>query len=78
MRAELVAVARDRGVEGVREVRDVVVVGDTIHDIAAARTCGITVVAVATGVDSADALAHADAVLASMAELPAWHAARFG
>jgi phosphoglycolate phosphatase len=78
VRSELVAVARARGIEGVDDVRDVVVVGDTIHDIAAARACGVTVVAVATGADPADALAHADAVLASMAELPAWHDARFG
>ena len=76
VRSELVARAIERGREG-RDVREVVVVGDTIHDIAAARACGATVVAVATGSDSADALAHADAVLATMAELPAWHAGRF-
>jgi len=56
----------------------VIVVGDTIHDIAAARACKATVVAVATGADPADKLTHADAVLASMTALPAWHAARFG
>jgi phosphoglycolate phosphatase len=76
VRSELVARAIERGREG-REVREVVVVGDTIHDISAARACGATVVAVATGADSADALAHADAVLQTMAELPAWHAGRF-
>jgi phosphoglycolate phosphatase-like HAD superfamily hydrolase len=76
IRSELVARAMERGKQG-REVREVVVVGDTIHDIAAARACGATVVAVATGADSKEALAHADAVLASMTELPAWHAARF-
>src|SRR6185503_3749361 len=76
VRAELVARAIERGREG-RDVNEVIVVGDTIHDIAAARACGATVVAVATGSDSADALAHADAVLATMAELPAWHAGRF-
>jgi phosphoglycolate phosphatase-like HAD superfamily hydrolase len=58
-------------------VTEVIVVGDTIHDIAAARACNATVVAVATGSDPADKLAHADAVLASLAELPAWHAKRF-
>lgn len=77
VRSELVATAIERGREG-REIREVVVVGDTIHDISAARACGATVVAVATGSDPAEALGHADAVLASMAELPAWHAARFG
>lgn len=77
VRSELVAAAIERGRSG-RDIREVVVVGDTIHDIAAARACGATVVAVATGSDPADALGHADAVLTSMAELPAWHAARFG
>jgi phosphoglycolate phosphatase-like HAD superfamily hydrolase len=77
VRAELVARAIERGREG-REVTEVVVVGDTIHDISAARACNATVVAVATGSDPADKLGHADAVLASMTELPAWHTARFG
>jgi phosphoglycolate phosphatase len=77
VRAELVAIARARGSAGF-VVREVIVVGDTIHDIAAARACNATAVAVATGADPAEALAHADVVLASMAELPAWHAARFG
>jgi phosphoglycolate phosphatase-like HAD superfamily hydrolase len=76
VRAELVARAIERGREG-HDVREVVVVGDTIHDISAARACGATAVAVATGADPARALAHADAVLATMAELPAWHAGRF-
>ena len=77
VRAELVATAIARGRQrgGVREV---VVVGDTIHDISAARACGAVACAVATGADPAEALAHADVVLASMAELPAWHTARFG
>ena len=77
VRAELVAKAIERGRDG-RDVREVVVVGDTIHDIAAARACGATVVAVATGSDKAEALAHADAVFATMAELPGWHERRFG
>lgn len=77
VRAELVAKAVERGRED-REVREVVVVGDTIHDIAAARACGATVCAVATGSDPADALAHADAVFATMHELQAWHVQRFG
>ncbi len=78
LRPELVAKAIERGRQGRGELREVVVVGDTIHDISAARACGATVVAVATGADPADKLAHADAVFASMAELPAWHEKRFG
>lgn len=77
LRAELVARAIERG-RARGDVREVVVVGDTIHDIAAARACNATVCAVATGADPAEALAGADAVFASMAELPAWHARRFG
>jgi phosphoglycolate phosphatase-like HAD superfamily hydrolase len=76
VRAELVARAIERGRER-GQIREVVVVGDTIHDIAAARAAGATVCAVATGADPAEALAGADAVLASMSELPAWHARRF-
>jgi phosphoglycolate phosphatase-like HAD superfamily hydrolase len=77
VRAELVAAAIARGRER-RDVREVVVVGDTIHDISAARACGAIACAVATGSDPADALAHADVVFGSLAELPAWHTARFG
>ena len=82
LRAELVAAAIARGRERAQgnEIREVVVVGDTIHDIAAARACGAVACAVATGSDPAEVLgeAGADAVLAAMTELPAWHAARFG
>lgn len=77
VRSELVARAVERG-RRAGDVREVVVVGDTIHDISAARACGATVCAVATGVDPADKLAHADAVFARLTELPAWHEARFG
>ncbi|HUS33544.1 MAG TPA: HAD-IA family hydrolase [Kofleriaceae bacterium] len=77
LRPELVARAIERGREG-HDVKEVVVVGDTIYDIAAARACGATVCAVATGADPADKLRDADAVFQSMSELPAWHAARFG
>lgn len=77
VRAELVARAIERG-RARGPVREVVVVGDTIHDIAAARACGAMVCAVATGTDPAAALGAADAVFASLAELPAWHARRFG
>jgi phosphoglycolate phosphatase-like HAD superfamily hydrolase len=77
LRPELVAkaIARGREVGGVDEV---VVVGDTIYDIAAARACDAKVVAVATGSDPAEKLGDADAVFASMTELPAWHSARYG
>jgi phosphoglycolate phosphatase-like HAD superfamily hydrolase len=77
VRAELVARAIERGRQA-HDVTEVIVVGDTIHDIAAARACNATVIAVATGADPADKLAHADAVFSSMHELPPWHAARFG
>lgn len=76
LRAELVAAAIERGREH-GDVQEVVVVGDTLHDISAARACGATVCAVTTGSDPAESLAHADAVLASLTELPAWHAERF-
>jgi HAD superfamily hydrolase (TIGR01549 family) len=73
LRPELVATAIRRA----GPCDEVIVVGDTIHDISAARACGATVCAVATGSDPAEALAHADAVFRSLHELPAWHAARF-
>lgn len=76
LRAELVAKAIERG-RARGDVDEVIVVGDTIHDIAAARACEATVIAVATGSDPAEALHAADAVLTSMTELPAWHAARY-
>lgn len=77
VRAELVAKAAERAKQD-RDVREVIVVGDTIHDISAARAVGATVCAVATGSDTAEALSHADVVFRSMTELPPWHAARFG
>lgn len=76
LRPELVAAAVARA-RGTGPVDEVIVVGDTIHDISAARACGATVCAVATGSDPAEALAHADAVFTTLHELPAWHAARF-
>jgi phosphoglycolate phosphatase len=74
IRAELVA----KAIERAGRADEVIVVGDTIHDISAARACNATVVAVATGADPADALAHADAVFPDLRDLPAWHATRFG
>jgi len=75
VRAELVARAIERARES-GDVTEVIVVGDTIHDIEAARACGATVCAVATGSDAAEDLAHADVVFRSLAELPAWHDGR--
>ena len=75
-RAELVARAIERGRRD-DEVCEVVVVGDTVHDIAAARACGAVACAVTTGADGADGLDAADVVWASLRELPAWHATRF-
>jgi len=77
LRAELVARAIARGRQHA-DLREVIVVGDTIHDISAARACGAVACAVATGSDPPEALAHADVVFLSMTELPAWHTARFG
>lgn len=77
LRAELVATAIARGRER-RRIDQVIVVGDTVHDIAAARACDATVCAVATGSNTAEELVHADAVFGSLTELPAWHTARFG
>jgi phosphoglycolate phosphatase len=68
LRAELVGKAIERA--GPHD--EVIVIGDTIHDISAARANGATVVAVATGADTAEALGRADVVLATLRELPAW------
>jgi len=76
IRAHVVACAIERG-RACGATGEVIVVGDTIHDISAARACRATVCAVATGADPAAALADADVVFSSLAELPAWHAQRF-
>jgi phosphoglycolate phosphatase-like HAD superfamily hydrolase len=54
--------------------RQVLVIGDTPRDLAAAHACGAVAVAVASGAASADALraASADVVFETLAELPAW------
>jgi phosphoglycolate phosphatase len=58
--------------------REIVVVGDTPWDVRAARACGVQVLAVATGaIERAELEAAApDAVMDTLAELPAWHRAR--
>jgi phosphoglycolate phosphatase len=76
VRAELVAAAIARG-RARGDIAEVVVIGDTIHDISAARACGAIACAVTTGSDPAEALAHADVVFGSLREVPAWHATRF-
>lgn len=47
------------------------VIGDTIHDIEAARSAGCRVLAVATGPHDAEALAGADVVVADLADTDA-------
>jgi phosphoglycolate phosphatase len=72
-RAELPAIARRRAAANGRPYprARTVVVGDTPNDIACARADGLWCVAVATGPYGADELGAADAVVASLAELPA-------
>jgi phosphoglycolate phosphatase len=55
------------------QTREVAVVGDTVHDLAAARAAGAIAIAVPSGPIPRDILApHADAVIDSVAALPAW------
>lgn len=76
-RAELVARAIERAPSQLPLDR-IVVVGDTVRDIAAARACGVQVIAVATGSTSREVLAAAepDEVFDTLAPLPAWHLGR--
>lgn len=61
LRADLVKLARERA-SGRYPDDQVVVIGDTPRDIAAARADGVRVIAVTTGAHDAGALAGADAV----------------
>lgn len=72
LRAELVATSRRRAGHRYGEFTEVVVIGDTRHDIAAALACGVTAIGVASGKESADALraAGAHAVLDSLEDVP--------
>jgi phosphoglycolate phosphatase-like HAD superfamily hydrolase len=62
LRADLVRLARERA-SGRYPDDQVVVIGDTPRDIAAARADGVRVIAVTTGAHDAGALAGADAVV---------------
>ena len=65
----VLAFARAVGVEP----REVAVVGDAVHDLAAARAAGATAIGVLSGPIPGDLLApHADALINSIADLPAW------
>jgi phosphoglycolate phosphatase len=72
-RARVVATAIERGGACARD--RIVVVGDTEHDVAAARACGVRVVAVATGSATRETLdaTGADAVIDDLSGLRAWH-----
>ena len=77
-RAVLVARAIERAAEHAGRSfpgDEVIVVGDTVRDIDAARACGVRVLAVATGSTSRDDLAAAapDAVFDTLEDLPSWH-----
>ncbi len=76
-RAELVACAIERARAFSAPEATSVVVGDTAHDIAAARACGVAVCAVATGPEPREALTAADVVFETLAELMPWHRARW-
>lgn len=78
VRANLVRLARQRAEHKYAQVFDqVVVIGDTPHDVRAARDVGVRVVAVATGRSTADELAAvgADVVLPDLTDTQALVAA---
>lgn len=83
-RGHLVAKAIERGIAFAGRAfapAQIVVVGDTVKDIDAARANHIRVVAVANGsvADHAELSARApDAVFDTLADLPAWHSANAG
>jgi phosphoglycolate phosphatase-like HAD superfamily hydrolase len=81
-RAELVARAIERGERHAGRTfdrrREVVVIGDTPKDVAAAHACGVPAIGVATGppayTTAALRAAGADWVMETLEELPAWTA----
>ena len=76
-RARLVArgIERARAGGAVPPDAPIAVVGDTPHDVSAARACGALALAVATGGFTRAELAacEPDALFDTLAELPAWH-----
>jgi phosphoglycolate phosphatase len=67
--APVLAFARALGVSP----GEVAVVGDAVHDLAAARAAGAAAVGVLSGPTPREHLApHADALIGSVADLPAW------
>jgi phosphoglycolate phosphatase len=68
-RADLVAIARDRA--GGWPAARTVLVGDTPKDVAGAHEAGVKAIGVTLGRFGADELARADAVVGSLASLPA-------
>ena len=69
----LLAFARETGLEPA----EIVVVGDSLHDLHAARAAGMVGVGVLTGTAPRRVLEpHADAVLGTVGELPDWLGAR--
>jgi len=79
VRAELVARGIERGRALAGDVPDerIVVVGDTAHDVSAAKACGVRCVAVATGAATREALdaTGADVVIDDLGGLRSWHEA---
>ena len=56
---------------------DVAVVGDSPHDLLAARAAGAVAIGVLSGPNAAEVLTpHADVLLASIMDLPNWLEAR--
>ncbi|HTJ44221.1 MAG TPA: HAD family hydrolase [Kofleriaceae bacterium] len=79
-RAEVVATAIKRGEAFAKAPPDhVVVVGDTMHDVRAAKACNALCVAVTTGTEPRTALeaGGADVVIDSLRDLAAWHEDKF-
>jgi phosphoglycolate phosphatase len=70
VRASLVATSQERAEEKYGRFAEVVVIGDTVHDVAAALACEVTAVGVASGRTAAEELwsAGAHAVLDSLAD----------
>ena len=68
-RADLIGFARERA--GGTPVEETFLVGDTPRDVEGAHAAGVRAIAVTTGESDSRALAEADLVLPSIAELPA-------